>query len=113
MAAQGQSTKQRKQKMKIPCIATLVQITVLVWSAGILTAGWLGAIKNADTTFTAGIFTSILANFGVRKREEDEKLEPESEEKAKTKADPKVQTKVEPKPEPASTIRSSKTQAQP
>jgi hypothetical protein len=63
-------------------------------------------IKNADTTFTAGIFTSILANFGVQSRKslEDEPVE-------KPTIPPK--TKPEPKQEPTATIRSSKTQTQP
>lgn len=106
MAATSQNTKQRQRKMKIPCIATLVQITVLIWSASILTAGWLGVIKNADTTFTAGIFTSILANFGVRRKEEDETTETKN-------IKPELKPKAEPKPEATATIRSSKTQAQP
>ena len=78
-------------------ISTLVQITVLIWSAGILTAGWLGMIKNADTTFTAGIFTSILANFGVQSRRGIDDNEPD-ESTGKPAAKPKVKPIVPPSP---------------
>jgi hypothetical protein len=63
-------------------------------------------IKNADTTFTAGIFTSILANFGVQSRKS---LEEDLAEK------PTIPPKVKPEPrqEPTATIRSSKSQTQP
>ena len=66
-------------------------------------------IKNADTTFTAGIFTSILANFGVQSRRgtEDNSLEP-TVTPPKTKPEPKS----EPKQEPTATIRSSKSPTQ-
>ena len=86
-----------RRKMKGMGISTLVQITVLIWSAGILTAGWLGMIKNADTTFTAGIFTSILANFGVQSRRGLDDNEPD-EAKNKPTAKPKVKPIVPPTP---------------
>ncbi len=112
MGIKPRSAKPRTRRMKRTCIPTIVQVTVLVWSAGILTAGWVGVLKNADTTFTAGIFTSILANFGVQARknqedEEDEKQEPKPE----PKSPPKPEPKSEPKAEATAVIRSSKTQA--
>ena len=61
-----------RKKMKGMGICTVVQITVLIWSGAILTAGWIGMFTHADTTFTAGIFTSILANFGVQSRRRDD-----------------------------------------
>ena len=70
---------------------------MLIWSAGILTAGWLGMIKNADTTFTAGIFTSILANFGVQSRRGLDDNEPD-ENQNKTATKPKVKPIVPPTP---------------
>jgi len=106
MATKSHPAKQRKEMSK-HFIPTAVQITVLVWSASILTAGWLGMIKNADTTFTAGIFTSILANFGVQSRRgPEDNLEVKNDIPPKTKPEPKP----EPKQEPTATIRSSKTQ---
>jgi len=111
MATKSQITKQRNETMKrAACLATSVQVAVLVWSASILTAGWLGVIKNADTTFTAGIFTSILANFGVQaRRNPDEELTEKTNTPPKTKPEPKP----EPKQEPTAVIRSSKSQTQP
>ena len=94
---------------KAVCLATTVQIAVLIWSASILTAGWLGMIKNADTTFTAGIFTSILANFGVQSRKS---LEDEPAEKPTIPPKVKPEPKPEPKQEPTAVIRSSKSQTQ-
>jgi len=86
-----------RTKMKGMRISTLVQIIVLIWSAGVLTAGWLGIIKNADTTFTAGIFTSILANFGVQSRRGIDDNEPD-EATGKPAAKPKVKPIVPPSP---------------
>ncbi len=107
MGTSPKSAKPRTRKMKRTCIPTVVQVTVLVWSAGILTAGWVGVLKNADTTFTAGIFTSILANFGVQARKNQEEDE---EEKTAPKPEPKGTPKSEPKAEATAVIRSSKTQ---
>jgi hypothetical protein len=48
-------------------------------------------IKNADTTFTAGIFTSILANFGVQsRRNPDDSLTEKPIIPPKAKLEPKV-----------------------
>lgn len=73
MATPSQRPKPRNT-VKNACVATIVQVVVLVWSAAVLTAGWVGMAKNADTTFVAGIFTSVLSNFGVQamKRREEE-----------------------------------------
>ena len=84
-----------RKKMKGMGICTLVQITVLIWSGGILTAGWIGMFTHADTTFTAGIFTSILANFGVQSRRRLDDNEPDdNQDKPATK--PKVKPIVPP-----------------
>jgi hypothetical protein len=77
MASPGPQEKTQKEtSMKNFCLASAIQVAVLVWAGGILTAGWLGMIKNADTTFTAGIFTSILANFGVSRKAKDDDVKP-------------------------------------
>ena len=80
MATPSQRPKPRKT-LKKPCTATIVQVAVLLWSASVLTAGWLGLAKNADSTFIAGIFTSVLGNFGIhamKRQEEEEKTKPPS-----------------------------------
>jgi hypothetical protein len=45
-------------------VAALVHLSVLGWSATILTAGYLNIIK-ADPTFVASIFTGCLAHYGI------------------------------------------------
>lgn len=45
-------------------LSALVQLSVLGWSATILTAGYLGIVK-ADPTFVASVFTGCLANYGI------------------------------------------------
>lgn len=45
-------------------IKEVVHLSVLAWSATILTAGYLNIIK-ADPTFVASIFTGCLANYGI------------------------------------------------
>lgn len=107
----GHHSKPQKKMNKMP-VSTFVQISVLVWSATILTAGWVGVIQHADNTFTAGIFTSILSNFGIhavnRKREEEEN-EPTKKpvpKKAETVPTPTPSTPPTPS---TSVIRSSKS----
>lgn len=45
-------------------IKEVVHLSILGWSATILTAGYLNIIK-ADPTFVASIFTGCLANYGI------------------------------------------------
>jgi len=45
-------------------IREVVHLSILGWSATILTAGYLNIIK-ADPTFVASIFTGCLANYGI------------------------------------------------
>jgi hypothetical protein len=46
-------------------LSVLVRITVLAWSASLLTASYLGIIKTLDATFIAGLLTSTLGSFGL------------------------------------------------
>jgi hypothetical protein len=107
----GHHSKPQKKMNKMP-VATFVQISVLVWSATILTAGWVGVIQHADNTFTAGIFTSILSNFGihaVNRKKEEEENEPTKKpvpKKAETVPTPTPSTPPTPS---TSVIRSSKS----
>ena len=62
-------------------LAALVQLSVLGWSATILTAGYLGIVK-ADPTFVASVFTGCLAHYGITrggqgKEESDRKQTPD------------------------------------
>jgi len=52
----------------------VVHLSVLGWSATILTAGYLNIIK-ADPTFVASIFTGCLANYGISRTDNSKKKE--------------------------------------
>jgi len=47
-------------------VAAIVHLSVLGWSATILTAGYLNIIK-ADPTFVASIFTGCLSAYGIQR----------------------------------------------
>jgi hypothetical protein len=52
-------------------IAELVRLSVLSWSAAMLTASYAGVLPKMDPTFIASIFTGSLAWYGISKREPD------------------------------------------
>lgn len=52
---------QKKEK----CMSTIVRITVLSWSAALLTASYAGLLAKMDPTFIATVFTAAAATFGV------------------------------------------------
>ncbi len=51
-------------------ISTMVRITVLAWSGGILTLNYVAIPgvpqKKIDPTFIASVFTGVLASFGIQ-----------------------------------------------
>ena len=56
------------------CMIAFVRIAVLIWSAGMLTLGYMGVMNKMDPTFVAAVFTSTLSTFGIdaqRKRDEE------------------------------------------
>jgi len=56
------------------CMVAFVRMAVLIWSAGMLTLGYMGVMNKMDPTFVAAVFTSTLSTFGIdaqRKREEE------------------------------------------
>ena len=56
------------------CMIAFVRMAVLIWSAGMLTLGYMGVMNKMDPTFVAAVFTSTLSTFGIdaqRKREEE------------------------------------------
>jgi len=55
-------------------MVAIVRMAVLIWSAGMLTLGYMGVMNKMDPTFVAAVFTSTLSTFGIdaqRKREEE------------------------------------------
>ena len=58
------------------CMIAIVRIAVLIWSAGMLTLGYMGVMNKMDPTFVAAVFTSTLSTFGIdAQRKKDEELE--------------------------------------
>jgi hypothetical protein len=52
-------------------IAELVRLSVLSWSAAMLTASYAGVLPKMDPTFIASIFTGSLAWYGISKVERE------------------------------------------
>lgn len=69
-----------KPKNSDRCMNTAVRAAVMIWSASMLTAHYVGFVKSMDATFVAGLFTSTLATFGVtslrREDGENQKVHP-------------------------------------
>ena len=56
------------------CMVAFVRMAVLIWSADMLSLGYMGVMNKMDPTFVAAVFTSTLSTFGIdaqRKREEE------------------------------------------
>jgi hypothetical protein len=77
-------------------MGTLIRISVLSWSAALLTASYAGLLPKMDPTFIATVFTASAATFGVNTMKKDAEKED-----AKRDPEPAI-TAVEPTPEPIS-----------
>lgn len=75
-------------------MSTIIRISVLSWSAALLTASYAGLLAKMDPTFIATVFTAAAATFGV-----DTLKKGEDKEDAKRDPEPAI-TAVEPTPEP-------------
>lgn len=76
-------------------MSTIVRITVLSWSAALLTASYAGLLAKMDPTFIATVFTAAAATFGVDTLKKGDK----DEDGDKPRIEPAI-TAVEPTPEP-------------
>jgi hypothetical protein len=66
---------------KEKCMSTIVRISVLSWSAALLTASYAGLLAKMDPTFIATVFTAAAATFGVdtlKKGDDKEDAKPDS-----------------------------------
>lgn len=79
-------------------MSTIVRISVLSWSAALLTASYAGLLSKMDPTFIATVFTAAAATFGVDTLKKDEKKDD-----AKPDSVPAI-TAVEPTPEPVEPV---------
>ena len=75
-------------------MGTLIRISVLSWSAALLTASYAGLLPKMDPTFIATVFTASAATFGVNTMKKDAEKDD-----AKPNPEPAI-TAVEPTPEP-------------
>ena len=53
------------ENKKEKCMSTIIRISVLSWSAALLTASYAGLLAKMDPTFIATVFTAAAATFGV------------------------------------------------
>ena len=85
-------------------MSTIIRISVLSWSAALLTASYAGLLAKMDPTFIATVFTAAAATFGVDTLKKGDK---EEEEKFVTRTEA-PQTSVEEPPvlEPPATATS-------
>lgn len=81
------------------CMSTIVRISVLSWSAALLTASYAGLLAKMDPTFIATVFTAAAATFGVDTLKKDDK----DKDDAKPDSVPAT-TAVEPTPVPVEPI---------
>lgn len=75
MATPRRSTSRRKPMSLI----NAMKITVVVWTAGLLTAYYAQLVPKMDATFIAGLLTSTLGSLGIdvmRKSDDDDKPTP-------------------------------------
>ena len=75
-------------------MSTIVRITVLSWSAALLTASYAGLLAKMDPTFIATVFTAAAATFGV-----DTLKKGDDKDGDQPRREPEITT-VEPTPEP-------------
>lgn len=60
-------------------IINTMKITVVLWTAGLLTAYYAQLLPKMDATFIAGLLTSTLGSLGIdviRKNDDDDKAPP-------------------------------------
>ena len=67
------------------CMGQIIRISILSWSAALLTASYAGMLSKMDPTFIATVFTASAATFGINTMkkggdDDDKKEEPRREE---------------------------------
>ena len=54
----------------------IVKALVLVWSAGVLTASYMGMLQKMDPTFVASLLSCTLASYGISRIDKNSKQDP-------------------------------------
>ena len=73
------------EKKKENAMGQLIRISILSWSAALLTASYAGLLAKMDPTFIATVFTASAATFGINTMkkggdDDEQKDEPRREE---------------------------------
>lgn len=63
----SQEEKEERQEEEKPSrVGTFVQLIVLTWALGVISMSYFGnTVKQIDTTFAAGLLSSVLGNFNI------------------------------------------------
>ena len=54
----------------------IVKALVLFWSAGVLTASYMGMLQKMDPTFVASLLSGTLASYGSSRMDKNSKTDP-------------------------------------
>ena len=57
-------------------LGSLVPAAVLTWALAVLTASYLGVATKVDAAFISSLVTSVLAVYGISRKEADRKETP-------------------------------------
>jgi len=73
------------ENKKEKCMGQIIRISILSWSAALLTASYAGMLSKMDPTFIATVFTASAATFGINTmkkggEDDEKKQEPPREE---------------------------------
>ena len=83
------SMPEEENKRSYEWLAEIVKVSVLSWSAALLTLSYMGYFQKMDPTFIASIFSGSLAGYGISRAT--------SNNNQKTK-EIKIEEKTTPKP---------------
>ena len=90
------------EKKKENAMGQLIRISILSWSAALLTASYAGLLAKMDPTFIATVFTASAATFGINTMkkggddEDEKKEEPRREEVVETLPEPSAPEEAAP-----------------
>ena len=81
---------EEENKRSYEWLAEIVKVSVLSWSAALLTLSYMGYFQKMDPTFIASIFSGSLAGYGISRAADvtRKQKEPKIEENTPTKTKP-------------------------
>ena len=87
------------ENKKEKCMSQIIRISILSWSAALLTASYAGMLSKMDPTFIATVFTASAATFGINTMkkggdEDEKKEEPRREEVVEAPPEPSAPEEV-------------------